>query len=342
MHGNVLDVPRRTLVGAALATAFGSAASAAGLNTATSAIAPQRTDSMHLSIDDRLRDLLRHPAFAGHARLLLPWDDRSYDEAMPLRQIGSLLPYHSHVEPRVVVDALNRMIDDTRRGQVVFHRFYTPEQRRAEPTKQSTGLFFFRGKPGAPFALIAAGGGFAYVGSLHEGFPHAQEISRRGFHALVLRYRPRLGEMAATEDMAAALSWLFSHAAELGIDTAGYSVWGSSAGARMAANIGSGDLGGFHGDAVPKPAAVVMAYTGHARLTSHEPPTFVVVGDQDGIATPATMERRVASLRAQGTRVDYRQYEGLGHGFGLGTGTRADGWVAEAVQFWSGVIQQPR
>ena len=30
-----------------------------------------------LSVDDRLRDLLRHPAFAGHARLLLPWDDRS-------------------------------------------------------------------------------------------------------------------------------------------------------------------------------------------------------------------------------------------------------------------------
>lgn len=297
---------------------------------------------MHLSIDAPLQDLLRHPAFAGHARLLLPWDDRPHDEAMPLRQIGSLLPYHSHVDPRVVVEALNRMIDDARRGQVVFHRFYTAEQRRADPGKENTGLFFLRGKPGAPFALIAPGGGFAYVGSVHEGFPHAQEISRLGFNAFVLRYRPGRGELAATQDMAAALAWLFSHAVELGVDTAGYAVWGSSAGARMAANIGSNGPGGFGGGALPKPAVVVMAYTGHAGLAPHEPPTFVVVGEQDGIAPPATMERRVAALRAQGTRVEYHRYEGLGHGFGLGTGTSAEGWVRDAVRFWTAVTQRPR
>lgn len=256
---------------------------------------------------------------------------------MPLRQIGSLLPYHSHVDPRVVVEALNRMIDDTGRGQLVFHRFYTPDARRADPSKENTGLFFFRGKPGAPFALIAPGGGFAYVGSVHEGFPHAQEISRQGFNAFVLRYRPGRGEQAATEDMAAALAWLFRHAAELGVDTAGYSVWGSSAGARMAANIGSNGPGGFGGGALPKPAVVVMAYTGHTRLTPHEPPSFVVVGEQDGIAPPASMERRVAALRAQGTRVEYHRFEGLGHGFGLGTGTSAEGWVRDAVRFWTAV-----
>jgi acetyl esterase/lipase len=309
---------------------------------ASRGVVEARNERMHLSVDDRLRDLLRHPAFAGHGRLLLPWDDRSYDEALPLRQIGSLLPYHSHVEPPVVVEALNRMIDDTRRGQVVFHRFYTPDQRRADPTLENTGLFFFRGRPGAPFALIAPGGGFAYIGSVHEGFPYAQQISRQGYNAFVLRYRPGLGEQAATQDMAAALSWLFRHAAELGIATAGYSVWGSSAGARMAANIGSDGTVAFGGDALPKPSAVVMAYTGHTRFTSNEPPTFVVVGDQDGIAPPATMQRRVAALRAQGTRVEYRRYEGLGHGFGLGTGTSADGWVEEAVRFWSEANQQVR
>ena len=234
------------------------------------------------------------------------------------------------------------MIDDTRRGPVVFHRFYTPDQRHADPTLENTGLFFFRGRPGAPFALIAPGGGFAYIGSVHEGFPYAQQISRQGYNAFVLRYRPGLGEQAATQDMAAALSWLFRHAAELGIATAGYSVWGSSAGARMAANIGSDGTVAFGGDALPKPSAVVMAYTGHTRFTSNEPPTFVVVGDQDGIAPPATMQRRVAALRAQGTPVEYRRYEGLGHGFGLGTGTSAEGWVEDAVRFWSEANQQVR
>jgi acetyl esterase/lipase len=297
---------------------------------------------MHLSLDDSLQILLRHPAFAGHARLLLPWDDRPYDEGMPLRQIGSLLPYHTHVDPRVVVDALNRMIDDARQGQAVYYRFYTEGQTRADPTKSNAGLFYFRGKAGAPFALIAPGGGFAYVGSVHEGFPYAQAISRQGYNAFVLRYRPGLGEQAATQDMAAALSWLFGHAAELGIDPAGYSVWGSSAGARMAANIGSSGPASFGGDALPKPSLVVMAYTGHTRLAPQEPPTFVVVGDQDGIAPPAVMERRVAALRAQGTPVEYHRYAGLGHGFGPGTGTNADGWIAQALQFWSKATQRGR
>jgi len=54
----------------------------------------------HLNADDSIRDLLGHPAFAGFARLLLPWDGRRYDETMRLSEIGSLLPYHSHVEFR--------------------------------------------------------------------------------------------------------------------------------------------------------------------------------------------------------------------------------------------------
>jgi len=62
------------------------------------------------------------PAFTGFARLLLPWDGLRYDEAMRLREIGSLLPYHCHVDPETVVGALNRMIDDVNSGHAVFHR----------------------------------------------------------------------------------------------------------------------------------------------------------------------------------------------------------------------------
>jgi acetyl esterase/lipase len=110
----------------------------------------------------------------------------------------------------------------------------------------------------------------------------------------------------------------------------------------MAANIGSNGAGGFGGGALPKPAVVVMAYTGHSQVASHEPPAFVVVGEEDGIAPPATMERRVTALRAQGTRVEYHRYEGLGHGFGLGTRTSAEGWVKDAVRFWTDVTQRGR
>jgi acetyl esterase/lipase len=77
-----------------------------------------------------------------------------------------------------------------------------------------------------------------------------------------------------------------------------------------------------------------MAYTGHSEVAEIEPATFVVVGDQDGIAPPAAMRRRVETLRRSGTAVEYHEYKGVGHGFGLGTGTSADGWVCEAIRFW--------
>jgi acetyl esterase/lipase len=294
----------------------------------------------HLNAADSLGDLLGHPAFAGFARLLLPWDDHRYDEDMRLSDVGSLLPYHSHVDPETVVGALNRMIDDVSNGHAVFYSFYSEEQKRAQPALGSTGLFFFRGKPGAPFAVISPGGGFAYVGSLHEGFPYATEISGKGYNAFVLRYRAGSGGTVATEDLAAAISYIFRNAKALGVGTRDYSLWGSSAGARMAASIGSHGVAAHGGDRLPKPSAVVIAYTAHSDYSSAEPPTFVVVGDRDAIAPPSSMERRISALRGAGTEVEYHKYGNLGHGFGPGTGTRAAGWISAAVRFWERFITQ--
>jgi hypothetical protein len=120
---------------------------------------------------------VHHPAFAGFGRLILPWDDREYDESIRLSDIGSLLPYHSHVDPEVIAAALNHMIDDVNRGETVFYSFYSEVQRQEQPAKDYTGLFFFRGRPGAPFAVVCPGGGFSYVASVHEGFPYAAEIT---------------------------------------------------------------------------------------------------------------------------------------------------------------------
>jgi acetyl esterase/lipase len=283
-------------------------------------------------------DILRHPAFAGFSRLILPWDDRAYDESLPLTRIGSLLPYHTHVHPEVVTAALNRMVDDASSGRTVFYPIYSDAEIKQQPARGHTGLFFFRGRPGAPFAVIAPGGGFSYVGSVHEGFPYAEAMSAKGYNAFVLKYRAGHGGTVATEDLAAALSYIFRNEAALGVSTKGYSLWGSSAGARMAASIGSHGAARYGGGDVPRPAAVVMAYTAHADYSTAEPPTFAVVGEQDGIAPPASMEKRIAALRKSGTAVEFRKYANLGHGFGLGKGTSADGWVFEAIRFWEEAI----
>ena len=296
-----------------------------------------RAGAAHLDARSTLRDLLHHPAFAGFATLILPSDDRDYDEQMPLSRLGSLLPYHTHVDVDTVTAALNRMIDDAASGQTVFYRF---RGRAQQPARDDTGLFFFRGRPGAPFAVIAPGGGFAYVASVHEGFPYAAAISRRGYNAFVLKYRVGSGGRPATEDLAAAVSYVFANAATLGVGTSKYSLWGSSAGARMAAAIGSHGVARYGGADVPRPSTVVMAYTGHTDYGSDEPPTFVVVGEDDGIAPPSTMERRVRALRNRGTRVEFRPFPHVGHGFGLGIGTSAEGWISDAIRFWEASIRR--
>ena len=292
-------------------------------------------DNVHLTGNASISDMLRHPAFAGFGRLLLPWDERPVDEALPLKEVGTLLPYHSHVNPSTVVSALNRMIDDASAGKTVLYEFYSQAQKQADPELARTGLFFFRGKPGASFAIIAPGGGFQYVGSLHEGFPYAAEISRSGYNAFVLKYRVGSGGSKATADLAAALTYIFKHADTLGVDTHGYSLWGSSAGARMAAAIGTHGAARFGDAELPKPATVVMAYTGHSDVGPVEPPTFVAVGEHDGIAPPSAMQRRVDALKKARTKVEFHVYPGLGHGFGSGVGTSAEGWVQKAIRFWA-------
>ncbi|TNV67832.1 alpha/beta hydrolase [Trichococcus shcherbakoviae] len=285
----------------------------------------------YLTRNDTIGALIDHPAFRGFGHLLLPWNDRM-DLDLPLSRIASLLPYHSHVDVDTIVQSLNRMIDAVNAGEQIFIDIYSEEEKAKDPEKRQTGLFCFRGKTGSPFAMVAPGGGFAYVGSVHEGFPYAMKIAEYGYHAFVLRYR--LGNRKASEDMAAAVDFIEEHAAELGIDKQNYSLWGSSAGARVIANISANGVKAYGGKSKVRPQAVVMAYTGHAGYSENDAPTFSIVGANDYIADPEVMRRRAQKMKGQGIPVAFKVVAGLEHGFGLGTGTKAKGWIDEAVRFW--------
>ena len=145
-------------------------------------------------------------------------------------------------------------------------------------------------------------------------------------------YRP--GAQTACEDLARAISFIFENAEELEVDTDSYSLWGGSAGARMAAWLGSYGPAAFAGDDLPQPGAVIMQYTGHSDYTEYDPPTFACVGENDGIANWRTMEQRLNRMAEFGIDTEFHHYPGLSHGFGIGTDTVADGWVEEAIAFW--------
>jgi hypothetical protein len=38
--------------------------------------------------------------------------------------------------------------------------------------------------------------------------------------------------------------------------------------------------------------------------------------------------------------VEFHKYRNLGHGFGLGKGTSADGWIFDAIRFWETSVRK--
>lgn len=277
----------------------------------------------------RIADVMADPVFGSYGRLLFPVQ-RGYWSGETLEQLR--LTYYNYIDPDETVAIVNTLHSQAAAGKTVFYNIYSDDEKAADPRKQDTGLFFFRGNSGSRFAVCNAGGAFAYVGAMHDSFPHAQELSKKGYNAFALIYRP--GAQTACEDLARAISFIFAHADELGVSTDCYSLWGGSAGGRMAAWVSGYGTAAFGGDNLPKAGAAIIQYTGLSDYSSDDVPTYACVGSSDGIASWRTTKVRLDGIASLGIPTEFQVYEGLPHGFGLGTGTVAEGWINDAVKFW--------
>ena len=281
--------------------------------------------------NSKVTEVMRDPAFGDYRHLIFPVDI-AISEDLELKDVEDILPWYSEVNPKKTVEIVNYMKDRVTDGEQIFYDIYSEEEKEANPAKEDTGLFFFRGDPGAKTAIVNAGGGFMYVAAMHDSFPQALELAKNGYNAFALIYRP--GADTACEDLARAIAYLHEHAQELQIDMTDYSLWGGSAGARMAAWLGSYGTAYFGEEEYPAPAAVIMQYTGLSSVTGQEPPTYACVGTSDYIASYESMEQYISRLRRNGTNAEIEVFTGLSHGFGLGEGTVADGWINRAMDFW--------
>ena len=171
----------------------------------------------HLTVSNTVKDVVEHEAFAGFGQFILP-AERRYDDDMPLADVASLLPYHNYVTGERAVETINTMIGYVNEGNRLFYDIYSEADKQADARKNNTGLFFFRGEPGRPFAIVCPGGGFSYVGAIHEGFPLAIALSRMGYNAFSIQYRTG-GAQVACEDLAQAIDFIMRHGFGLGIGT---------------------------------------------------------------------------------------------------------------------------
>lgn len=277
----------------------------------------------------RIDEVTTWEGFGNWGHLIFPVNDRYYSG----ETLGQLrLTWYNNIQPDKTVEIVCWMREKTLAGQQIFYPIYTESEIAADPSKANTGLFFFKGNPGAKFAIVNAGGGMVFVGAMHDSFPQALELSKLGYNGFALIYRP--GYDTAPADLARAIAWIHEHAEELEVDVTNYSLWGGSAGARMAAWLGSYRTSDFGEAEFPRPAAVIMQYTGLSEIFGNEPATYNCVGTSDSIASYRTMERRIEALKANSVDTMIEVFSGLPHGFGLGTGTVAEGWLNNAVAFW--------
>lgn len=281
--------------------------------------------------DTQVNDVINNVSFAEFGELLFPVD-RQFDKNMTLENVGDIYIWYNYINPDKTVEILNFLKQESDSGNQIFYNIYTEEEMNKEPEKRNTGIFFFRGEPNAKFAILNAGGGFMYVGAMQDSFPHALELSKKGYNAFALIYRPDADK--AMEDLSRAVAFIHDNKEELKVDTSDYSVWGGSAGARMAAWLGNYGTESFGEKKYPRPSAVIMQYTGLSEVTGNEPPTYNCVGTSDGIASYRTMQERINKIKQNGTDAEIEIFDGLPHGFGLGEGTKAEGWINNAIKFW--------
>lgn len=220
-------------------------------------------------------------------------------------------------------------------------------------------------------AVILPGGGFYIVADYLEGKPIAQKMNENGISAITVRYRVR--EKAAfpapLDDAAAAVDEALRRAEEWNLDigtedgAGDYTVIGFSAGAYLAAAMGTEELGykkyGFR-----KPGTIVLCYPvismeagvthegsrqmlfgehpdenkmkqySLENLVTHSyPRTFLWCGLDDTDVPQENTKRFDRALTAAGVEHVTRFYPNTRHGVGLGEGTGAAGWFDEALQF---------
>ena len=269
---------------------------------------------------------------------------------------------------------LNRMIEHYNAGIQITHKLYTEEEIAAEPTRQKAEIYYFPGsRKNAKFVLIMGGNALHTSAEMREGVSTAEWVNEQGYTAFVLRYRigSQAADNAPLEDLARAVAYIRAHADEFGVDPDDYALLAYSSGGQIAGVFGSAEKG-WQKYGVPKPGALLLAYpinnftvakpvytalldvddwmqrhyydyTLSNLIAPGYPPVFLWYGKSDRTLKLFGFEQQGPALQkaleADGVPYVQKVYENAAHGIGIGLGTDAEGWLAEAGKFWRKVTQ---
>lgn len=254
------------------------------------------------------------------------------------------------------------------------YSLYEKKECKVTPNKKTVRLDCYTVGNSAPSVLILPGGAYSMVSDFNEGKPFAEYFQAHGYNAFVLWYRVGAAARypAPMEDVARAMQFIRSHAADWKLDSTKIALMGSSAGGHLAGFFAAeyARFDGEYNGAVYgiKPSAVVLCYPvvtmgklTHAvsrrrllglfsgrteqnaasvenRVTENYPPTFVWHNKDDRSVPYENSVMLKNALDEKGVRCELHLYERGGHGIGLAEGTDAAGWIDDAFAFLQSVF----
>lgn len=255
-----------------------------------------------------------------------------------------------------IAQGSNRYVYPVREG---VHLIHLPAEKRKYET----------------YAILNAGGAYGAVCTMVESLPVAAQLNALGMDCFCLNYRTadessfQTGLMPKPlDDLAAAWNYIHERERQFGVCAENYIVGGFSAGGHLSAMWGTPHRGA-RSYGIPNPKALlltyplvnleniqgaaadyirtgllgagytqekVLEYAANRHVDAQYPAVYLVQAmDDDSVPQQDTKDLEAALIAANVPHRIERVASG-GHGFGLGSATPADGWVARAITFVEG------
>ena len=170
----------------------------------------------------------------------------------------------------------------------------------------------------------------------------AASFNDLGYTAFCLTYRisESFGDKPETlaEDIYKAISFITEHADEFNVDPSNYLIGGFSAGGMAIAEWCNPETG-YKKYEAQKPGAACFIYgVNESYKDTLDVPSFIRYCIDDVHFGVEGFDNFESGIADRNISTDYKKVD-CPHGFGLGTGTDAEGWVVEAEAFWQEQIK---
>lgn len=238
--------------------------------------------------------------------------------------------------------------------------FYKKQLRFLNKEYSALGLMQ---KERSKVVIVLAGGGYDTVCTLPEDLPVSVELFKKGFSVFSFKYPVKEKAKDAIHALKTFINLLFRQEIKLNIDMDDYMIIGFSAGGHLVAEMGTDNFG-LSNDNIPLPKLLGLCYPvitmgdkaeviTRKNLLNENPTTeeindysielhvdenypncFIWQCERDSLVPFDNSLLMVKALEK--SHVDYRfeHFDSDVHGYGIGKGTVADGWLDRLVDYY--------